>query len=115
MTGCPPVFAAGHNLRVSGKSGLLRISSCHFTPPCGHVQSNLHFSFPFSEFQLFLRPLPGAETIVRHSSPQFIPSLGQWLSKAVRATKLRHRCTPPSLPLHSGSQVSSLRGIEWCD
>jgi len=26
-----------------------------------------------------------------------------------------HRSTPPSLPLHSGSQVSSLRGIEWRD
>src|ERR1035441_7218001 len=26
-----------------------------------------------------------------------------------------HRSTPPSLPLHSGSQVSSRRRIEWCD
>src|SRR5208282_2544991 len=26
-----------------------------------------------------------------------------------------HRCTPPSLPLHSGSQVSSLRRTGWCD
>jgi len=26
-----------------------------------------------------------------------------------------HRCTPPRLPLHSGSQVSSLRRIRWCD
>ena len=29
--------------------------------------------------------------------------------------ELRHRCTPPGLPLHSGSQVSSLHRIEWCD
>jgi hypothetical protein len=29
--------------------------------------------------------------------------------------ELRHRCTPPRLLLHSGSQVSSLRRIEWCD
>jgi hypothetical protein len=27
------------------------------------------------------------------------------------ATELRHRCTPPSLPLHSAGKVSSLRGI----
>src|ERR1035437_1078359 len=31
------------------------------------------------------------------------------------ATELRHRCTLPSLPLHSDSQVSSLRRIEWCE
>ena len=28
-----------------------------------------------------------------------------------RTTELRHRCTPPSLPLHSGSQVSSLQEL----
>jgi hypothetical protein len=31
------------------------------------------------------------------------------------ATELRHRCTAPSLPLHSGSQVSSLRGLDQRD
>jgi hypothetical protein len=35
--------------------------------------------------------------------------------KTPHATELRHRCTPPRLPLHSGSQVSSLRRIKWCD
>jgi hypothetical protein len=31
------------------------------------------------------------------------------------ATELRHRCTAPSLPLHSAGKVSSLRGIDQRD
>ena len=37
------------------------------------------------------------------------------LSKEPYATELRHRRTPPRLPLHSGNQVSSLRRIDWSD
>lgn len=37
------------------------------------------------------------------------------LSKEPHATELRHRRTPPRLPLHSGNQVSSLRRIDWSD
>ena len=37
------------------------------------------------------------------------------LPQDTRATELRHRCTPPSLPLHSAGKVSSLRGIDQRD
>ena len=46
----------------------------------------------------------------------FIPSDRKTgLPQDTHATERRHRCTPPSLPLHSGSQVSSLRGIDQRD
>jgi hypothetical protein len=41
-----------------------------------------NFSFQRFCFQLLPFRLPGAETIVRHSCPQFSPCFGQWLSKA---------------------------------
>jgi hypothetical protein len=37
------------------------------------------------------------------------------LTQDTHATELRHRCTPPSLPLHSAGQASSLRGIDQRD
>jgi len=37
------------------------------------------------------------------------------LPQNAHATELRHRCTPPSLPLHSAGKVSSLRGIDQRD
>jgi hypothetical protein len=37
------------------------------------------------------------------------------LPQDTRATELRHRCTPPSLPLHSAGKISSLRGIDQRD
>jgi hypothetical protein len=50
-----------------------------------------------------------------------LPANGQtrkpedWLAPGHPRDRTAHRSTPPSLPLHSGSQVSSLLGIEWCD
>jgi hypothetical protein len=37
------------------------------------------------------------------------------LPQDTHATELRHRCTAPSLPLHSAGKVSSLRGIDQRD
>jgi hypothetical protein len=37
------------------------------------------------------------------------------LPQDTHATELRHRCTPPSLPLHSADKVSSLREIDQRD
>lgn len=62
--------------------------------------------------------LPGAETIVRHSCLHSFLGLGQWLSIAKLfkflasrhpRDRTAHRCTAPSLPIHSGREVSSLR------
>jgi hypothetical protein len=35
--------------------------------------------------------------------------------KTTHTTGLRHRCTPPGLPLHSSRRVLLLRRIERCD
>jgi hypothetical protein len=37
------------------------------------------------------------------------------LPQNTHATELRHRCTAPSLPLHSAGKVSSLRGFDQRD
>ena len=37
------------------------------------------------------------------------------LPQATLATELRHRCTAPSLPLHSAGKISSLRGVDQRD
>ena len=68
----------------------------------------------------YARPVPihrPASDEQRTTVLQHIHTVNERLAcpKTPRATELRNRCTPPRLPLHSGSQVSSLRRIEWCD
>ena len=78
---------------------------------CGPSSPPSACRFPISAFQL-----SGFQLFPPHAPILFPnhPAMAR-CPKTPHATELRHRCTPPRLPLHSGSQVSSLRRTIWCD
>ena len=57
--------------------------------------------------------LPGVETIVRHSCPQFTPCLGHWLSKAVRSKTFQPACKRPILMIWARNANRHRRGEAW--
>jgi len=88
---------------------------------CGMVVTKLrrlHSASIWPPFRLCARSVASKSTRPpRQTSGQRTETVSQktGLPQDTLATELRHRCTPPSLPLHSGSQVSSLRGIDQRD
>lgn len=88
---------------------------------CGVVVTKLrrlHSASTWPPFRLCARSVASKSTRPRaRLSANWLDAVSRKTGSPqnTHATELRHRCTPPSLPLHSADKVSSLRGIDQRD